>query len=182
MTSARVLELARLTGRFWDKVDRGGPVPAHCPELGNCWVWTGAVTRWGYGKFSVSSRVWERAHLVSWVLGHGPAPQGLYILHRCDNPPCIRPSHLFAGTPKDNTQDMIAKGRWGNPAARGERNSHAKLIEAQVVAIRERFAAGELRAALAAEYGLTPACIGDIINGPIRLPGQIGRRPRKEAA
>jgi hypothetical protein len=127
---------------------------------------------------------------MSWVLANGAVPAGLFVLHRCDNPRCVRPSHLRVGTPKDNTQDMIAKGRWGNPVARGERNGKAKLTEGQVIAIRERFAAGELRNSLATEYGITPGKVGDIINGrtwrhvggPIRPAGQIGRRPRKEAA
>jgi hypothetical protein len=179
-------QLARLADRFWSKVDRDGPVPEHCPELGNCWVWTGAVTGWGYGKFSVARSVWAPAHVVSWVLAHGSVPGGLFVLHRCDNPPCLRPSHLRPGTPKDNIQDMISKGRWGSPAARGVRNAHAKLTEAQVVAIRERFEAGELREALAAAYGVTPTTVGCIVNGrlwrhvggPVRPRGQLGRRAK----
>ena len=80
---------------------------------------------------------------------------------------------------------MIKKGRWGHPAARGERNAGAKVTEKQVIAIRERFAAGELRDALAAEYGITPDSIGYIVSGrswrhvggPIRPAGQKRRRP-----
>jgi hypothetical protein len=185
MTSAKILEIARLSGRFWTKVDREGPVPAHCPELGNCWVWTGAITRSGYGKFSVARKAWERAHVVSRVLVHGPVAGGHFVLHHCDNPACVRPSHLFTGTAKDNAQDMIKKGRWGYPAARGERNAGAKVTGEQVIAIRERFAAGELREVLAAEYGITPDSIGDIVSGrswrhvggPIRPAGQKRRRP-----
>lgn len=125
-------------------------------------------------------------------MANGPIEGGLWVLHRCDNPPCVRPEHLFLGTAKDNTQDMIRKGRAGRAAPRGERVASAKLTDAQVIEIRERFAGGELRNALAAEFGLDPGSVGNIlagrtwrhVGGPIREPGQIGRRPlrKKEAA
>ena len=189
MTHPTVVALARLTGRLWEKVDRDGSLPAHCPELGNCWVWTGAITKFGYGKFSVAKNMWELAHIVSWVLANGPVPDGLFVMHRCDNPPCIRPSHLMTGTAKDNAQDMISKGRWGYPSAKGVRNRGAKLTNEQVIAIRERFAAGEPRKALSAKYGISPGTASKIINGrswrhvagPIRPLGRIDRRQRSKS-
>lgn len=175
--------------RFWKKVNRSGPVPPHAPELGNCWVWTRATGQWGYGKLRLNKRYCV-AHRVSYEMENGPIPAGLLVLHRCDNPPCVRPSHLRLGTSADNTHDMHEKGRAANEGALGMANSHAKLTDEQVIEIRERFAHGELRRSLALEFGVGVTAISYIVNGhlwkhlggPIREPRQIGRRPRKEAA
>jgi len=171
-----------LEERFWAKVDKNGPVPAHCPELGNCWVWTNAKHDFGYGKIWASASYPEDAQRVSWKLAYGPIPPGMYVLHRCDNPPCVRPEHLFLGTHKENMQDMTAKGRHGVFDRAGEKNGNAKLTEAQVVEIRERAAAGERGLTLAAEYGLHFNKISAILHGrswvnaggPIRKPGKRG--------
>lgn len=91
--------------RFWKKVYK----------TPRCWIWTGARKQgpWNYGIIEKDrdSRRMELAHRVSWRLHHGEIPSGLCVLHRCDNPPCVRPEHLFLGTLRDNTQDMIRKGR-----------------------------------------------------------------------
>lgn len=99
--------------RFWDKVNKDGPVPQHVPHLGKCWVWTGAKAHKGYGAISGEGFRSKRdlAHRVSWRLHHGDVPQGLWVLHKCDNPPCVRPDHLFLGTSQDNHADMMRKGR-----------------------------------------------------------------------
>lgn len=88
-----------LEERFWEKVRKG-------PQ---CWEWTGSRVR-GYGYFGAWGRV-RLAHRVSWQLRHGEIPPGLCILHRCDNPSCVRPGHLFIGTQRDNMQDAKRKGR-----------------------------------------------------------------------
>lgn len=90
--------------RFWAKVDKSG----------DCWVWTAAKHDFGYGVFQLGrgpSEGLRRAHVLSWLWSNGPIPDGLVVCHRCDNPPCVRPDHLFLGTLGDNTRDMVAKGR-----------------------------------------------------------------------
>lgn len=90
---------------FWDQVLIGD----------GCWEWQGTKGTFGYGV----ARAWKRqttAHRRAWELWHGSIPEGVHVLHRCDNPPCVRPDHLFLGTPADNVMDMIAKGRRGRPA------------------------------------------------------------------
>jgi len=98
----------RLPARFWAKV-RIGSVPVHRPDLGPCWVWTACCLPKGYGKFVANCKQY-RAHRFSWELEYGPIPAGKWVLHRCDNPPCVRLSHLYAGTPKENAGDMVEAG------------------------------------------------------------------------
>lgn len=111
--------------RFWKRVNKNGPVPAHCPHLGPCWLWAGSGDG-RYGSVSVNGRV-VKAHRVSFELQFGEIPAGLMVLHHCDNPACVRPSHLFSGTQSDNLKDCASKGRSGahtkpERLARGDRN------------------------------------------------------------
>lgn len=94
-----------LADRFWPKVDRRGP--------DECWPWKAARRAAGYGKIGrgKSGRGWMLAHRASWELAHGPISSETLVLHRCDNPPCVNPAHLFLGTHADNVHDMVAKGR-----------------------------------------------------------------------
>lgn len=103
------------------------------------------------------------ARLV-WELAHGPIPENLWILHRCDNIRCIRTSHLYPGTPSRNTRDAVERGRWG--ARRLEQHNLAKLTNQQVLEIRSRYQAEHIeQKVLAAEYGVSPSNIGCIVNG-----------------
>lgn len=100
--------MADKRARFWAYVQ---------PSTG-CWQWNGPMREQdGYGFFTLGGRRLS-AHRVSWELHHGSIPDGFYICHHCDNPPCVRPDHLFLGTVRDNVDDMIAKGRghWQNGA------------------------------------------------------------------
>lgn len=108
----------RLAARFWVKVDKNGLVPAHRPELGPCWLWTRAKDKKGYGNFSVGPaavRMNFNAQRIAMALsGKIPADE-MKVCHHCDNPSCVRPSHLFIGTHADNMADMAAKGRVRKP-------------------------------------------------------------------
>lgn len=92
-----------LEERFWKKVDRSGGPDA-------CWTWTATRTRTGYGMFCVSLKM-VSSHRVSYSLANGPIPDGLCVLHRCDNPPCVNPGHLWLGTQLQNIADRDSKGR-----------------------------------------------------------------------
>jgi len=104
-----------LEERFWAKVDKDGPVPTHAPDLGPCWLWIAARDWKTYGLIGTTVgtiRRVARAHRVSYEIAHGVTltPEQV-VLHRCDNPPCVRPEHLQCGTTADNMADMRAKGR-----------------------------------------------------------------------
>lgn len=103
-----------LEERFWQKVNKAGPLH---PTLGTpCWVWTASGDGHGYGRIATTMAQGPvKVHRVSWELHNGPIPPGLHVLHRCDNPPCVNPAHLFLGTFSDNMMDKCLKGRAKGP-------------------------------------------------------------------
>jgi len=143
--------------RFWRHVRKGD----------GCWEWTSSFFDKGYGQFkAVTGRPPVRAHRFSWELHNGPIPDGLKVLHRCDNPPCVRPEHLFIGTEGDNTADMIAKGRQGahvGSASHAFKTSRRKLTDEDIAAIRLR--QGETARAIARDYGVSHTTIVRLLNG-----------------
>ena len=145
---------------FWSRVDKNGPTPPHAPGLGQCWVWTGATNGVGYGKLGRNHRTLA-AHRYAWRLQSGREPVG-HVLHRCDNPPCVRKKHLFEGDDAANQTDMVAKGRRRN--RRGTTHPRAKVTEEQVAEIRKRYRPG-LGRSLAREYGLTQNSMWKLIHG-----------------
>lgn len=118
----------KAVARFWGKVKKGA----------GCWEWTGGRGNHKYGVFYPKHGVSALAHRVSWELAHGAIPDGMHVLHRCDNRPCVNPSHLFLGTNDDNIADKVSKGR----QSRGEDRTFAKLTEADVMRIRDLVRAG----------------------------------------
>jgi len=144
----------RIAKRFWPKVDKDGPIH---PALGTpCWIWTASRDPSSYGRFTVNA-VPQLAHRVSYELAYGPLPVGQLALHKCDNPPCVNPTHLFAGTNQDNMDDMYSKGR----QASGERHGLARLSDESAEAVRVRYADGGVTyGQLAAEYGVSKDVIG----------------------
>lgn len=152
-----VLGDEKFVARFWAKVDRRG--------ADECWEWRGWRKRGGYGAFFFPVRLARRrygsAHRLSWALAHGDAPGDICVLHRCDNPPCVNPAHLFLGTLADNNRDKEAKGR----GARGERLSPHS--DATVREIR-RLAAMMPGRAVAEKLGVPSSTVQAIIAGQYR--------------
>lgn len=99
--------------RFWRFVDKNGPVPEICPQLGACWIWTGALDQQGYGRKEING-VQVVASRIAWFLVHGSFPQ-FNACHHCDNPPCVNPGHLFDGDNAANQYDRMVKELGGKP-------------------------------------------------------------------
>jgi hypothetical protein len=146
-----------MADRFWPKVDRGAGPDA-------CWPWTASTTH-GYGQIGVPGTRPHKAHRVAWELTNGPIPDGLLVCHRCDNPPCCNPAHLFLGTNADNMRDMVAKGRAGSRTAAGDLNPKARLTPEQVQEIRAAIASGEKFSELARRMGVSWTAVGNIAKG-----------------
>lgn len=164
--------------RFWSQVRTSA----------GCWEWTGGKTPFGYGTFKIGNRP-RAAHRFAWELANGPIPDKLSVLHRCDNPSCVRFDHLFTGTQGDNVRDAASKGRlargqrngkhthpekrqrgdshWQRRtperAARGERVGGAKLTENQVREIRALRSEGATLISIAALYGVRLTNIQQIV-------------------
>lgn len=125
-----------LAERLWDRVDK---TPGLGPN-GECWEWRGHVHPTGYGQIAVDSRRGNTTNTnrAAYMVTHGDIPSGMWVLHTCDNRLCCNPAHLWLGTPRENTQDMIAKGRRrkAGEVARGSDVTLSKLTEELVRAMR----------------------------------------------
>lgn len=145
--------------RFWRKVDK----------TGDCWLWLGCLDRRGYGQFGITRSDTTGAHRFAYRQVNGDIPAGLHVLHRCDNPRCVNPAHLWLGTNADNVRDRCAKGRTRagratlERRAKGETHGRVKLREADVLAIREASANGTENKALAERYCVSRAAITLIV-------------------
>ncbi len=141
--------------RFWTHVDCSGG-----PEA--CWLWTGYIGENGYGIASIKGKGYK-AHRVSYFIEHGRIENDRSVLHRCDVRACVNPAHLFLGTPKDNSQDAVRKGR--NTKLYGEENGRAKLTRATVLAIRRLCKRGVYQKTVAKQFGVSEATVSYVING-----------------
>lgn len=139
--------------RFWSQVAKKGP--------DDCWEWLGskAGKYREYGRMKFGDRV-EGAHRVSWILHNGPIPDGLDVLHKCDNAGCVNPAHLWLGTHTDNMRDKMRKGRGGHQI--GEVNHAAKLTEQDVLEIREWLKQGMSQREAARRKGVSSVAISYI--------------------
>lgn len=127
-----------------------------------CWLWSGAKLESGYGVFKGDGM--RLAHRISWAMHNGAIPNGLFVLHKCDNPSCVNPDHLFMGTHTDNMQDMLKKGRKSLVRKTGEQNGNSILNAAQVVEIRKIAAAKTMpHRAIAAQYGVSIHLIRKVV-------------------
>lgn len=169
------LEIPNLTEakreKFWSRVEIKGP--------DECWPWTGCVNEHGYGIVRLHGAAWKnyKTSRIAYFLTNGPFPEGKpNALHKCDTPRCCNPAHIFAGSQKDNGQDMARKGRSTlgdrNPArlypekvVRGEKAPWSKLTEAKVIDAKRRYAAGEKQASIARDFGVHQSAISDVITG-----------------
>ena len=130
-----------------------------------CWEWVAARDSRGYGRFGLDNGKTILAHRYSWEIYKGPIPPGGHICHRCDNPPCVRPGHLFLGSALLNQRDSMKKGRKTNPPIHsGETHHKAKLTLKKVSAIRKAYSSkGVSQRKLAKEYGISQTVIGRVV-------------------
>lgn len=130
---------------------------------GACWIWIKSKNRDGYGTLTVGGRT-IHAHRLAFELSSHVILPGQHVRHTCDNPPCINPAHLVAGTRSDNMQDMVRRGRHGGPppAQHGGENPAAKLTPAEVAEIRRCFRSGESQASIARVFGICQSQVSNI--------------------
>ncbi len=134
--------------RFWKRVTKAD----------GCWEWTGNRSH-GYGLVCAGKKR-VGAHRRSWEMANGPVPAGMWVLHKCDNPPCVRPDHLFLGHQKDNEADKVAKGR----QRYGSRHGNAKLTEDDVIDIRSLRSFGATLRDLSTSFAVAEGVISSIAN------------------
>lgn len=125
-----------------------------------CWLWTGSTAGKGYGKLRWRGRV-VGAHRASYRAWKGHIPEGLHVCHRCDNPWCVKPEHLFLATNRENMQDALKKGR----LMTGERATHAKLTEEDVREMRKRWCRMATVEKLAGHFGVSEGTVHNIVSG-----------------
>ena len=139
--------------RFWAKVDVRGE--------DECWEWSGAHDRDGYGTMNVGARPYG-AHRIVLAMTTGGTPDSRLACHMCHNPGCVNPTHLYWGTPADNVRDMMGAGR--QRFLRGEEAASSKMSREQVVAVRDEYTTGELsQTALAEKYAISQGAISKIV-------------------
>lgn len=140
-----------LENRFWRQVDKKSD--------NECWIWSGTKNKKGYGCIikDDGSRKRHLAHRASYIINKGEIPDGLYVLHSCDNPSCVNPNHLRVGTQSENIKEAFDKGRKVQPILFGEKNPKSKLTIEQVKFIKANPQLGHKH--IADMFCLSPNCI-----------------------
>lgn len=141
--------------RFWDKVNK--------KTATECWEWTASKDYCGYGRFVFRDSLLS-AHRVSWEIHNGKILNGFHVLHKCDNPGCVNPTHLFLGTHQDNMNDRGAKNRAKGGKRLGEKNGASRFKESDIIAIRALSKQGIKQKEIAQQFGTTQSVISAIIN------------------
>jgi len=132
--------------KFWSKVNKNTD--------NGCWEWSGCKDRKGYGEFRIFGDNYQ-AHRIAYMLANGGIPSNISVCHKCDNPKCCNPDHLFAGTNRDNMIDLLLKGK----------KPDTKLNPQSVKSIREAFKNGVSRAELRQKYNISATCLNSLLRG-----------------
>lgn len=154
-----IMDHTKINQKFFHDHVKRGP---------GCWEWTGFLDNKGYGRMNVArttgvGRTSQGAHRVSWVIENGPIPNGLHVLHSCDNPKCVNPGHLRLGTHQDNMKDASERGRY--PRRKGSDSPVSKISAEHRAEISNCFDSPDrkkIRLLWAARLGVTPQCIDQI--------------------
>lgn len=147
----------KYVNRFWERVKK----------TDNCWIWNASTDSSGYGHMKFCGE-FKKSHRISWEIHNGPIPPKILVCHKCDNPPCVRPDHLFLGTNKDNKEDCVKKNRHYKgglpPHVPGEKHGASILTEKQVLEIRKKYTGKYGNSiALAKEFGVDRTNIRRIV-------------------
>ena len=140
--------------KFWKRLDK---------KSNGCWEWTKAHNKDGYGQTCYKGKmVWT--HRMAWIYSKGEIPEGMHVLHKCDNPACCNPDHLFLGTHKDNMNDRDKKNRCNNKGLKGELNPQSRYTEKDILQMREMYKKGMKQKEIALIFNTTQPIISNIIN------------------
>ena len=148
----------------------------------DCWEWTGARNKKGYGQFG-AGYVMYVASRASWIISNGEIPAGMFVCHKCDNPPCVNPAHLFLGTNRDNVMDCVSKGRHGRTGRPREKGSQIDKIGPEDAAmIRSEYKPYRVTLQHFADiYGVDKSLIVDVVKNRVRFDADytppVYRRP-----
>lgn len=149
-----MIPIEKQLASFWSRIQYGA--------LDECWPWLGSRSD-GYGVLNFQGKAWK-AHRLIWSLVNNPIPEGAFICHHCDNPPCCNPHHLFLGSPLANMRDAANKGRLKPPDNRGERHGLSKLLDSDIVQIRALAATGIPQKQIAADFKIDSSTVSVIIH------------------
>jgi hypothetical protein len=153
---------------YWENVDKNGPIPKNRPELGPCWIWTGATNKKGYGVYRLNGSL-QYVHRIALSLKVGQLPSSKQSCHKCDNPPCANWDHLYVGTNTTNQRDAYRRrrriGKGTPPVAKGEAHWKHKLTAEKVKTIRELAASGVPQLQIASAMSVNQSTIQRILAG-----------------